>query len=126
VRDGYKIQTVETVNLSRIDLYLDILNIKAIDYFKIDIEGAEFRALPMNDTTARFFDKVKFIDIELHSWANSNYYDINQFYIQHPEFNNKENIIKQYLCFLHNCGFELGGINFAVDYNGFKLMTYKR
>ncbi len=67
---GYKINTVETINLDKLLLYIEMLNIDMIDYLKVDIEGAEFKALPMSDKTKKFFSTVNYIDIELHNWSN--------------------------------------------------------
>ncbi len=97
IRDINKIKRVKTIKLKDIVSILKLKEIEVIDYLKIDVEGAEFEALPMEDSSVEFLKMVKFIDIELYPLNNTDYFG-NKYntYIYNPTV---------YKSFLLDCGF---------------------
>jgi len=78
-----------------------------IDYLKIDIEGNEFCALPFDDATRKLFAKTRFLDIELHSLDNPNFFDKQAFLDLHPDYDPAKDMIVQFVEFLGTCGFHM-------------------
>lgn len=94
-------QITETMNL---DLLSEFFVNQKINLLKIDIEGAEFDAFPMNNKTSEFLKQVEFLDIELHSHSNEDYFEEQKFKEEHPEFKTA-NFIVEYMEFINGCGF---------------------
>lgn len=126
VKKNYTIKHVSTINIDGVTKILDSHEIGIIDLFKIDIEGAEFTAMPMNGKTKDFFSRIKYLDIELHPWTNSNYFDTELFYKKHKEFNRIESIVFQYFKFLRDCGFYMPENILSTEHEYLKLTTYNK
>ena len=102
-------EIVETIDLSQL-IFLIKINFNTfgvIDLLKIDIEGGEFDAFPMNDITRNFLKNVKFLDLELHSFNNHNYFNNDKFMEEHPDFRDSHdnNGMLKYIDFIKSCGF---------------------
>jgi FkbM family methyltransferase len=126
IHKDYTIKFVKTINIDGIIEKLESIGAYAIDLFKCDIEGAEFIAMPMKNRTREFFSHIKYIDIELHPWTNSNYYDIDKFYQLHPEFDKDKRVVLQYFEFLRDCGFCIPDEMLQTEHDYLKLTTYNK
>ena len=101
IQNYFQPQTTETMNL---DLLSEFFVSQTINLLKIDIEGAEFDAFPVCERTKEFFKQVEFLDIELHSHSNEDYFDEQKFKEEHSEFKTA-NFIIEYMEFINSCGF---------------------
>lgn len=97
----------ECIGIDRRGLLALIKHLPIVDYLKIDIEGGELYALPFDAYTRELFKKVRFLDIELHSLDNSNYFDKQTFLDTHSDYNKDRDMIVQFVEFLGSCGFYL-------------------
>lgn len=95
---------------------------RIIDYFKIDIEGGEYEAIPLDNKTREYFSRVRFLDIEFHP-IKPPFFSTEEAIKDIPYIDKEINITKQYIEFFNSCGFESELKNYE---NGYKLCTYNK
>jgi len=121
---SYTIKHVKTINIDDIIEKIESYGVYTIDFFKCDIEGAEFAAMPMHNRTKEFLSHVKYMDIELHPWINTDYYNPDLFFDIHKEFDKDKRIIGQYIEFLRDCGFYIPENILDMNRDYLKLVTH--
>lgn len=82
-------------------------NYKKIDYMKVDIEGGEYDVFTVTEEVQKVLARVKFLEIESHSPANENYFDIDLFLKKHPYYKDIKTVNATLLDFIKDCGFEV-------------------
>jgi FkbM family methyltransferase len=95
---------------------------RIIDYLKVDIEGSEYEAFPLTEETKKYFQRVRFLDIEFHP-IKPPFFSTEEAIAHIEHINKNENITRQYIRFFNSCGFKSELKNYQ---NGYKLCTFNR
>lgn len=112
--------TETNITTMKLETLLDIINksgIEIIDYFKMDVEGAEYDALA-DPYERKIFDKCRFVDIEFHNIKDEIYFDANM--------NENNYKIFDYVSFFTDTGFKrINNQNSVPDMDNYKLLAYR-
>lgn len=82
-------------------------NYGIIDYMKVDIEGGEYDVFTLTEEVQKVLQRVKFLEIELHSPANEDYFNTNLFLKEHSCYNDIKTVKETLIHFIKDCGFEI-------------------
>lgn len=121
----YTVKYVDPIDINGIMSVLDNDGIDAIDLFKCDIEGGEFTAMPINKDTKQFLARMKYIDIEIHSLTNADYFDADNFYKTLPEYDKSRSEVTQFLEFIESCGFYVSDMDKSFEW-WLKLLSHNK